>query len=183
MTAAPWLEPDVLDVAAGLLGWRLVSDLGGERVVAELVEVEAYAGETDPASHAFRGTTPRNGPMFGEPGSLYVYRSYGIHWCMNVVAGPPGLARAVLLRAGNIVEGGTTARVRRGRNDHTADGPGKLTQALAVTNTMNGHDLRKAPLQLMAPQRAVRRFEAGPRIGISKAVERPWRLIVSEWEA
>ncbi len=181
MTPVPWLAGDILDVAAALLGWRLVGDLDGERVVAEIVEVEAYAGETDPASHAYRGRTPRNGSMFGPPGTLYVYRSYGIHWCMNVVAGETGVARAVLLRGAEIVEGVDIAARRRGRDDHLADGPGKLTQALGVSDAMDGHDLRRAPLRLVEPRRRAKSFVTGPRIGISKATDRPWRFVVDDW--
>ena len=177
----PWLAENVLKVAAALLGWRLVSDIGGERVAAELVEVEAYDGETDPASHAFRGRTRRNGSMFGPPGSLYVYRSYGIHWCMNVVSGEPGVARAVLLRGAEIVEGLDAAVRRRGRSDHLADGPGKLAQALGVTDEMDGHDLSQAPLRLLEPRRAVKSFVTGPRVGISKATDRPWRFVADGW--
>jgi DNA-3-methyladenine glycosylase len=182
VTSAPWLSDDVLEVATALLGWRLVSDLGGERVVAELVEVEAYAGETDPASHAYRGRSPRNGSMFGPPGTLYVYRSYGIHWCMNVVSGEPGVARAVLLRGAEIVEGAEIASRRRGRADHLADGPGKLTQALGVTDSMIGHDLAQAPLRLVGPRRVVKSFVTGPRVGISRAKDRPWRFVADAWE-
>ena len=181
MTAAPWLAEDILEVATGLLGWRLVSEVDGERVSADLVEVEAYAGETDPASHAFRGPTSRNASMFGPPGTLYVYRSYGIHWCMNVVGREPGVARAVLLRGAKIVEGFETAARRRGRRDHLADGPGKLTQALGVTGALDGHDLGRAPLRLVGPGRAVGGVVTGPRVGISKATNRPWRFVADGW--
>lgn len=181
MADAPWLADDVLTAARDLLGWRLVSDIGGKRVVAELNEVEAYAGETDPASHAFRGETARNGSMFGPPGGLYVYRSYGIHWCMNVVVGPPGTARAVLLRGADVVEGLGHAVERRGRLKNVADGPGKLTQALGVTGDMDGHNMTKNPLRLLPPKRSVTHVEATPRIGISKAVDLPWRFVATEW--
>lgn len=181
MTPAPWLSEDVLEAAAALLGWQLVSDIDGKRVAADLVEVEAYAGETDPASHAFRGRTARNGSMFGPAGKLYVYRSYGIHWCMNVVVGEPGVACAVLLRGAEIAEGAEVAAARRGRPDHLADGPGKLAQALGVTGTLDGHDLRMAPLRLVGPHRAVERVVTAPRIGISKATDRPWRFIADGW--
>jgi DNA-3-methyladenine glycosylase len=175
------LAEDILEVAGALLGWQLVSDVDGDRVVADVVEVEAYAGETDPASHAFRGRTPRNGSMFGPPGTLYVYRSYGIHWCMNVVGGETGLARAVLLRGAEIVEGVDIAVRRRGRSDHLADGPGKLTQALGVTGALDGHGLSRQPLRLLEPRRSVRSVTTGPRVGISKAADRPWRFVVDGW--
>lgn len=167
----------MLQAAPALLGWRLISDIGRERVAVELTEVEAYAGETDPASHAYRGRTPRNGVMFGDPGHLYVYLSYGIHWCMNVVTGPTGVARAVLLRGGRILEGESVVRRRRGRDDHLTDGPGKLSQALGVIGDMDGHDLTLEPLRLLEPTRAVTDYAATPRIGISKAVELPWRFV------
>lgn len=182
MVVEPWLEPDVLVAARRLLGWRLESGIGGATVVGEINEVEAYAGETDPASHAYRGETTRNGAMFGEPGSLYVYRSYGIHWCMNVVTGEAGIARAVLLRGARIVEGRPIAEERRGRTDHLADGPGKLTQALGVTDAENAHYLVQEPLRLLPPTRIVTDTETTPRIGISKAVEWPWRFVASEWD-
>lgn len=182
MTPLPWLADDVLEVAVALLGWQLVSDIDGERVAASLVEVEAYDGETDPASHAYRGRTSRNGSMFGPPGTLYVYRSYGIHWCMNVVAGEAGVAAAVLLRGAEITEGVDTASRRRGRSDHLADGPGKLTEALGVTDDLDGHDLRRTPLRLLEPRRGVKKVVTGPRVGISKATNRPWRFSVDSWD-
>lgn len=181
MKLEPWLESDVLTAARGLLGWRLQSRIGDGEVVGEINEVEAYAGETDPASHAYRGETPRNGAMFGKPGSLYVYRSYGIHWCMNVVIGEAGVARAVLLRGARIIEGQAIAEKRRGRTDHLADGPGKLTQALGVSDSENGHLLSQPPLLLTPPTRAVIGVATTPRIGISKAVERPWRFVATGW--
>lgn len=177
----PWLESDVLVAAERLLGWSLESTIDGESVSVEIDEVEAYAGETDAASHAFRGRTPRNGAMFAGGGNLYVYRSYGIHWCMNVVVGPAGTARAVLLRGGRIVAGEATARRRRGRDDHLADGPGKLTQALGVSGQQDGHSLTGPPLQLTPPTREVAEIAKTPRIGISKAVDLPWRFVAVEW--
>src|SRR3954466_5737888 len=107
------LEGWSTDVAPQLLGARVVSELGGEHVVVRLTEVEAYMGEDDPGSHAFRGPTPRTRIMFGEAGFLYVYFTYGMHWCANVVCGPVGSASAVLLRAGEVVEGREAARSRR----------------------------------------------------------------------
>lgn len=149
--------------------------------MVELNEVEAYAGETDPASHAYRGPTPRNGAMFGPAGGLYVYRSYGIHWCMNVVVGPSGTARAVLLRGGEVTAGADIAVERRGRSKNLADGPGKLTQALGVTGDMDGHIMTKRPLRLLPPKRSIAIIKATPRIGISKAVDLPWRFVAREW--
>lgn len=173
----PWELDDVEAAARGLLGWRLRSDIDGRTVEVALSEVEAYAGETDAASHAFRGVTPRNRAMFGPGGRLYVYRSYGIHWCMNVVVGSEGRARAVLLRGGEILTGEDVAIKRRGRTSNLADGPGKLTQALGVTGGLDGHDLGSPPLLLLEPIRRPGRIVATPRIGISKEVDRPWRFV------
>jgi DNA-3-methyladenine glycosylase len=173
------LSGDVLSVAAKLLGWTLVSDLGGATTAVTLTETEAYAGPDDPASHAFRGRTKRNGAMFGRAGTLYVYRSYGIHWCMNVVVGDEGLPHAVLLRGGEATAGLVTMAERRGRKTSLVDGPGKLCQALGVTGDMDGCDLRSGKLRLEPGhglgERAVVRT---PRIGISKAVDLPWRFVV-----
>lgn len=173
------LAGDVFSIARGLLGWSLVSDIGDETTAATIVETEAYAGGDDPASHAFRGQTPRNGAMYGPAGTLYVYRSYGIHWCMNVVVGEEGLPHAVLLRAGEATAGIAAMVARRGRESDLAGGPGKLCQAMGVTKTQDGTDLRTGSLRLVAgPGLAGRSVAATPRIGISKAVERPWRFVV-----
>ncbi|SBW26374.1 DNA-3-methyladenine glycosylase [Protofrankia symbiont of Coriaria ruscifolia] len=128
-----------LDVARDLLGARLRR--GG--VVVRLTEVEAYGGEDDPASHAFHGLTPRCAVMFGPPGHLYVYFIYGMHWCMNIVCGPVGEAAAVLLRAGEVVEGADRAARGRSHLDRAAlaRGPARLTRALAVDGSLNGADL------------------------------------------
>ncbi|WP_250283336.1 DNA-3-methyladenine glycosylase, partial [Frankia sp. CiP1_Cm_nod2] len=128
-----------LDVARDLLGVRLCR--GG--VVVRLTEVEAYGGRDDPASHAFRGPTPRCAVMFGPPGHLYVYFVYGMHWCVNIVCGPPGAAAAVLLRAGEVVEGAADAVRGRThlRRAELARGPGRLARALAVDGSLNGADL------------------------------------------
>ncbi len=179
MNAAPWRRDDVVAAARDILGWRIVSEIAGKRVVGIIDEVEAYAGELDEASHAYRGQTPRNRVMFGAAGGLYVYRSYGIHWCMNVVVGPPGLARAVLLRGARIVEGTDTVIVRRGRSDHLADGPGKLAAALGVTGEMDGHDVAEPPLRIDRPEKVPTSIEDGPRIGISKATDKPWRFVAT----
>lgn len=172
------LRNDVVTVAEQLLGWSLVSELGGTRTAVTITETEAYAGEADPASHAFRGPTERNRSMFGPAGLLYVYRSYGIHWCMNIVVGAVGLPHAVLLRGGIPSAGTAVMRERRGRGDHLTDGPGKLCQALGVTGEHDGHDIRLLPLRLEAGpgigEMAVRRT---PRVGISKATDRLWRFL------
>ena len=161
-----------------LLGCRLVSDLG-ERVSLTINETEAYGGSDDPASHAFRGPTARNRSMFGPAGFWYVYRSYGIHWCLNLVTGPAGEGRAVLLRGGQVKEGEEAAARRRGRSGHLADGPGKLTQALGVTGAQDGAPAFSGPLRLEpGPPPDPSRIRAAPRIGITKAADRPWRFLL-----
>ncbi|MGA7273148.1 MAG: DNA-3-methyladenine glycosylase, partial [Acidimicrobiia bacterium] len=114
------------EVAPLLLGWHFETRIDGIPTAIALTEVEAY-DQTDPASHSYGGETRRTRPMFGPPGYLYVYRSYGIHWCANIVTGPSGHGAAVLLRGGRAVTGQVTMARRRGRADHLADGPGKLT--------------------------------------------------------
>ena len=157
-------------VARDLIGWRVLVDGVGGRIV----ETEAYHHE-DPASHSFSGRTERNAAMFGPPGRAYVYRSYGIHWCLNVVCGEdPG--SAVLIRALEPVEGLEIMRTRRGVTELRAlcSGPGKLCQALAVTRSLDGLPLDSSPFAL-EPGDATD-LAAGPRIGISKAAEVPWRF-------
>ena len=162
-----------VQAAPALLGWTLLVDGVGGRIV----EVEAY-DETDPASHSFRGPTPRNAPMFGAPGHLYVYRSYGLHWCANVTCGPAGTGAAVLLRALEPTHGLDTMRARRGLDDVRllCAGPGRLTQALALDGSHDGAELGAPPFALVAPGSPVEHV-TGPRIGIGKAVERPWRFV------
>jgi DNA-3-methyladenine glycosylase len=148
----------------------LVDGVGGI-----IVEVEAYH-HTDPAAHSFRGPTPRNKVMFGPPGVAYVYRSYGIHWCVNFVCEKEGSASAVLIRALQPTHGIPAMRRRRGLQDERSlcSGPGKLTQALAITEEYNGLPLDASPIALHA--RADKPdIVAGVRIGISRAVELPWR--------
>ncbi len=166
------------EAAPRLLGWFLVSDVGGKPVRARITEVEAYKGSDDPASHAFRGRTRRNGSMFERPGTLYVYRSYGIHWCANVAAGPEGIGWGILFRGGEIVDGVGIARSRRGRDQDLANGPGKLTQALGVDHSHDGTYLLEgsSPIRL-EPGPAPALVMATPRVGISQAIDRPWRFV------
>ena len=168
----------VLEVAERLLGKRLVTLIGGTPTSVILCEVEAYGGADDPASHAYPGPRRRNLTMFAEAGTLYVYRSYGIHWCANVVTGPPGRGQAVLLRGG-LPERGVEAMVaRRGRADHLCDGPGKLTQALGLEGRHDGLRLDQGEevwLEDAGPRPPG--WRATTRVGISKAVDRPWRLL------
>ncbi len=137
------------DVAPRLLGLRLRTESPAGPTEVLITEVEAYAGGRDPASHAYRGRTPRNASMFGPSGVLYVYRSYGVHWCMNIVIGGENDPSAVLLRAGKPLVGADIMARRRGRPDHVADGPGKLTQALGVDGDMNGTSIIDGPVRLL----------------------------------
>lgn len=167
------------EAAPRLIGAYLVSDVGNRTVRVRLTEVEAYKGADDPASHAFGGETKRNGSMFKQPGTLYVYRSYGIHWCANTSAGPEGVGWGILLRAGEIVDGESVAARRRGRRDALTNGPGKLTQALGIVGEHNGLDLLDPASEIRlepAPKRAGV-VMATPRIGISKAMDLPWRFV------
>ena len=161
----------VHEVAPALIGVTL--EVGG--VGGRIVEVEAYH-HTDPAAHSHGGRTPRNAVMFGPPGYAYVYRSYGIHWCLNFVCEAEGSASAVLIRALEPRQGLATMRRRRGLADDRllCAGPGRLCQALKVTQAQNGLPLDEAPFELTAGHGTVPVI-AGPRIGISKAVDLPWR--------
>ncbi len=161
-----------------LIGSFLVSTVDNEVVRIRLSEVEAYKGYDDPASHAYRGETERNSSMFQAPGTLYVYRSYGIHWCANTAAGPMGIGWGILMRSGQIVEGESTVIRRRGRYDQLANGPGKLTQALGITGVHNGLDLFDASsLIRLEMGDSASLVMATPRIGISRAKDVPWRFI------
>jgi DNA-3-methyladenine glycosylase len=161
----------ILEVAPDLIGaTMLVNGVGGL-----IVEVEAYR-HTEPAAHSFRGQTPRNAVMFGPPGYTYVYRSYGIHWCVNFVCEPKGSASAVLIRAIEPTAGLPAIRRRRGLTDARlfCSGPGRLCEALGITAAQNGMALDAPPFELFARDGAVE-VVAGPRIGITKAAELPWR--------
>ena len=161
----------VHDVAPELVGATLLfADAGGL-----IVEVEAYDHE-DPAAHGYRGKTPRNASMFGPPGHAYVYRSYGIHWCLNFVCEEEGVAAAVLVRALEPTHGLDQMRERRGVEDvrKLCSGPGKLCQALGITRDHDGLPLDRRPFELRARERDVE-VARGPRIGITLAAEVPWR--------
>ena len=163
------LSGDIVAAARALIGATLlVDDVGGS-----IVETEAYHSD-EPASHSFRGPTPRNGAMYLGPGHAYVYRSYGIHWCLNF-CGVPGTA--ILIRAIAPETGLATMQVRRGLADPRAlaSGPGKLCTALGIDLTQNGRRLDHPPFELTLPSEAPPLVE-GPRIGISKAVDLPWRF-------
>jgi len=186
------LAGPALTVAPLLLGATLVSEVGGERVVTRITEVEAYEGEQDPASHAFRGPTKRNAVMFGEAGHLYCYFVYGMHWCANVTCQQPGTAGAVLLRAADILEGEPVARNRsaptaKGRAATSmlagklASGPARLARSLGLTGSHTGLDLLAAdsPVRLAGLDPPTD-FSAGPRVGIAVAAEHPWRFWLPE---
>lgn len=170
------------EVAPQLLGWTLTRSDDEGTVTVEITEVEAYMGEDDPASHAYRGPTPRNVVMFGKAGHLYTYLSYGMHWCSNVVTGHEGHASAVLLRAGRVVEGADVARRRRGervKDRSLARGPGCLGQALGLHREHNGTDLLTDPsLRLRPPDHPVdpRAVASGHRVGVRLAHDVPWRF-------
>ncbi len=169
------LDGPVLEVAPRLLG----SVLRHGDVACRITEVEAYDGPGDPGSHAYRGRTPRNAVMFGPPGRLYVYFTYGMHHCCNVVCGSLDEPSAVLLRAGEVVAGLDLARSRRtpARADRDlARGPANLCQALGIGGAENGHDLTRAPLTLEVPRRAAIDVRTGPRVGLRLAADRPWRF-------
>jgi DNA-3-methyladenine glycosylase len=161
----------VHEVAPDLIGATLLVDGVGGRIV----EVEAYDQE-DPASHAFRGQTARNAVMFGAPGHAYVYRSYGIHWCVNFVCDAPGRAEAVLIRALEPTRELDVMRERRGVDAERSlcSGPGKLCQALGLTREHNGLALDEPPFALLA-RSGTPEIVTGPRIGITRATERSWR--------
>jgi DNA-3-methyladenine glycosylase len=166
---------DAHEVAQQLIGLTLLVDGVGGRIV----ETEAYDRD-DPASHAFPGPTARNAVMFGPPGHAYVYRSYGIHWCLNFVCREEGHGAGVLIRAIEPTEGIARMRERRGVEDLRllCSGPGKLGQALAIDASLNGKRLDAPPFRLLAAGRREHPvvLAVGPRIGISKAVDKPWRF-------
>ena len=169
------LAEPVLTVAPLLLGATLTH----AGVSVRLTEVEAYDGAEDPGSHAYRGPTARNAVMFGPPGHLYVYFTYGMHHCCNVACGPEGTASAVLLRAGEIVAGHDLARRRRaaGPERDLARGPARLCEALAIDRALDGADLTSGdPVGLQVASDPVGPVATGPRVGLRHAADRPWRF-------
>lgn len=178
--AAPAAE--VPNVARSLLGWEVSG--GGVRL--RLTEVEAYAGTgEDPASHAHRGPTPRSAVMFGPAGRVYAYFVFGMHWCFNIVCGRPGEAAAVLMRAGEVLDGVELARARRGNvaDRDLARGPARLGMALGVGGEANDTSLLDGtgPLRLTPPTRPVDpgQVMAGPRVGVAAAHDLPWRFWIA----
>ncbi len=168
------LARSVHEAARALVGWTLaVEGVGGV-----IIETEAY-DDDDPASHSYRGRTRRNASMFGSPGCLYVYRSYGVHWCANIVCREEGVGAAVLLRALEPTLGLEEMRARRGVDDPLllCSGPGRLTQALGLTGDHDGVPLDRPPLRLLPPPHAVD-VAAGPRVGLTRAGDLPWRYVL-----
>ena len=179
-------------VAPDLLGCVLEHQTEAGLVAVELTEVEAYAGASDPASHAYRGKTARNAVMFGPPGHAYVYFTYGMYFCVNLVCAADGSASAVLLRAGAIVEGEELAGARRARGGAAvirrdlARGPARLCQALDIDRSQDGTDVCVAgsPLRVRWPdagtpaRSAEKKIATGPRVGVSSAADVPWRFWV-----
>jgi DNA-3-methyladenine glycosylase len=194
------------EVAPRLLGCVLARESPAGLVAAVIVETEAYAGQADPASHAFRGRTARNAVMFGPPGHAYVYFTYGMHFCVNLVCQPEGEPMAVLLRAGHVIEGAALAAARRsGAGTGTqgraraappgrasagpaerdrARGPARLCQALAIDRSLDGADVcdPQSPLRVCGPAREIPAagISRGPRVGVSRAAEVQWRFWISQ---
>jgi len=165
------------DAARALLG----ASLHGRGVSVRIVEVEAYCGEQDPASHAYRGRSLRNAVMFGPAGHLYAYFVYGMHTCVNVSTGPDGVASAVLLRAGEVLSGVEVATARRPTSRRTADlarGPANLALALGVTLADSGIDLLAGADVRLELDESVVEVAVGPRVGVSAAADVPWRFWV-----
>jgi DNA-3-methyladenine glycosylase len=181
-----------VELAPALLGCVISHQTDEGLVSVRLAEVEAYAGATDPASHAFRGRTARNAVMFGPPGHAYVYFTYGMHFCVNLVCGPEGDASAVLLRAGRVVDGVPLAFARRSRRRRSgavpreidlARGPGRLCEALGIDRSHNGADVSgpASPLRVLAPRAPVPAADisSGPRVGVSSAADIAWRFWIT----
>lgn len=180
-----FFDRDAIAVAPELLGCVLSHETSEGLVAVELTEVEAYMGEADPPSHAFRGQTARNAVMFGPPGHAYVYFTYGMHFCVNLVCLRPGTASAVLLRAGRVVAGEELAARRRSavpRGPKLASGPARLCQALGIGREQNGADVcaGEGPLRITSGQLRYDSVVAtGPRVGVSSGAEVPWRYWIA----
>ncbi len=172
---------DAVTAARRLLGCELVRTIESRELRVRIVETEAY-DQTDAASHSYNGRTQRADVMFGPAGHLYVYFTYGMHHCCNIVAGEEGFGSGVLIRAAEPIEGLDVMEVRRGRSGHEmTNGPAKLCQALGIDRRLNGHDLAKSPMRLeMRPALPAQAVTATTRIGISKAADMPWRFYVTD---
>jgi len=168
-------------VARALLGKCLVRSIGRDRMVGRIVEVEAYRGRDDPASHAFRGPTLRNAPMFGEAGHSYIYFTYGNHYCLNITTQETGAPGAVLIRAIEPVEGLPTMRRLRPNvpDQNLTDGPGKLTKALGIDKSLNETDMTVQGLLFVTNSDYAKfKVERSSRIGISEGKDRLWRFYI-----
>jgi DNA-3-methyladenine glycosylase len=177
-----FFERPVLDVARDLLGRDVAVESPPGTVVVRLSEVEAYRGADDMGSHAYRGRTTRNEVMFGEAGFVYVYFTYGMHWCMNLVCQAPGEAAAVLLRAGRVVGGAEIAASRRPGSSprELARGPARLTKALGIDGTLNGADLVRGPIRVLPGEPVADDLVVtGPRVGVARGGDLPWRFSVA----
>ena len=173
-----------LEVAPDLLGCVLRHETDAGVVAVLITEVEAYAGAADPASHAFRGQTARNAVMFGDPGHAYVYFTYGMHYCVNLVCLPAGTANAVLLRAGRVAEGTALAASRRPAGAPPRDlarGPARLCQAMGIDRALDGADVCAdgSPLRVLGRAGPVAGISQGPRVGVSRGAEEPWRFWIT----
>jgi len=180
-----WFDRPAIAVAPALLGSWLVHDTPQGRIAGRIVETEAYAGPEDLASHSARGRTPRNAVMFGDPGHLYVYLIYGIHHCLNVVAGPATKPEAVLIRGVAIVIGGELAQKYRGSRvprERLAAGPGNVAAAFAIDRHLNGHDLLATPVRI-AHGEAPSEIRTRPRVGVAYAgswADLPYRFLIAD---
>jgi len=178
-----WLAQEVVNVAPMLLGCELQTCLSGVITAGRIVEVEAYGGTEDPASHAFRGPTHRTMPMFAAAGTIYVYLSYGVHLCVNITTGPEGRGQAVLIRSLEPTQGLDVMAARRRTTNpvELCNGPGKLTQALGITLDLSGTPIGKN-LQLTRPAKKIppSSIIAKPRIGISRAPDVPLRFLLAK---
>jgi DNA-3-methyladenine glycosylase len=180
MTLATELDCAASVAAKRLLGCILESEIDGETARVKIVETEAY-DQTDAASHSYKGRTPRTDVMFGPAGHLYVYFTYGMHYCCNVTVGGEGYGAAVLIRAAEPLDGESVLARRRGGKSgiELTNGPAKLCQALGIDKSMNGHDLVKPPLRLiLQPPLGNNEIVTATRIGISQAKDVPWRFYV-----
>jgi len=174
-----FFERDTVKVAPDLLGKCLVRLKDRERLIGRIVEVEAYRGSDDPASHAFRGLTPRNAAMFGDPGHAYVYFTYGHHYCLNVTTQKAGTPGAVLLRALQPVEGINAMRRFRPNvpDSELTNGPGKLTKAFAIDKSLNEQDMTiRGPLFVADSEKGDLEIWSSPRVGIREGLDRFWRF-------
>jgi DNA-3-methyladenine glycosylase len=169
------------EVARGLLGHVLVSRVDGRQTAGRIVEVEAYVGPHDPACHAYgHRRTARTEPLYGQPGTAYVYFTYGMHWCLNAVTEPRGFPAAVLIRALEPIGGIDTMRARRGK-DPLCSGPARLCKALGVTGELNGVSLQRGLLRIVEGKKPKPGdIVTGPRIGITQATDWPLRFYLKD---